>query len=282
MRRSATFGAALLVEASFDDGATFPLTLGDTLQPSASSTYSRVSLLLPESPAAAPSVRFRWRVLPASEGSAGTLRLDDVLFSIDTVAAPPPAPFPPGTVVINEIMADPAPGEPEWVELLNTRSETIRLSGWRISDAAVAARHLIPEVTIPPAGFVVLTHDSATLVAARGPIPSPLLEVPGFPSLNNDADLIVVSDAAGTTIDSVAYRASWHSPAVASPAGRSLERLRPELPSNDPRNWTSSASRTGATPGARNSVFAERLPVASALSCSPNPFSPDGEGVGAN
>jgi hypothetical protein len=181
---------------------------------------------------------------------------------------------------VNEIMSGPAPGEPEWVEVINTLGDTTRLGGWQLSDASAGPwRPLAPgEAELPPGGLAVLTRDSAALREARGWIPAPVVQVAGFPSLNNDGDLVLLSDPRGRVVDSVPYRPSWHTPLIGAAAGRSLERVHPALPSSDPRSWGTSVAPGGATPGLPNSLLARALPRASALSCAPNPFSPDGDG----
>ena len=186
-----------------------------------------------------------------------------------------------GALVVNEIMFAPAPHEPEWVELLNVTSDTMTLCRWAINDADTSARHAIAKVAriVPPSSFAVLTNDSTGIVAKYGRLPCPVIQVPSFPSLNNDEDMIVIKDHTGATIDSVAYRSSWHNPSLVSATGRSLERIGPSLPSSDPRSWTSCTCLIGGTPGKQNSVYASTSAHTLGLDCSPNPFSPNGDGV---
>ncbi len=96
--------------------------------------------------------------------------------------------------------------------------------------------------------------------------------------LHNDGDAVVVLAPDGTRIDSVEYSSSWHSKDIPETAGRSLEKIHPALDSRDSRNWGSSVSPYGGTPGFWNSIAVQRLPPAAQLSCAPNPFSPDGDG----
>jgi hypothetical protein len=189
-------------------------------------------------------------------------------------------PFPSKAMVINEIMARPVPGGVEYVELLNWGEGEVDLRSWWIHDGRLSADRspvgMLPSCRVAPGGFLVVVTDSSA--------PYPGLREAGrlvvlrkdAMTLNDEGDDCVLHDPSGAVIDSVPYRAAWHSPAVADPQGRSLERIRPELGSSDPRAWTSSVA--GGTPGARNSVYAQSLPAASRLSCSPNPFSPDGDG----
>ncbi|MCD4690093.1 gliding motility-associated C-terminal domain-containing protein, partial [bacterium] len=44
-------------------------------------------------------------------------------------------------------------------------------------------------------------------------------------------------------------------------------------------NWGSSVSPEGSTPGRRNSIHVAELPTAGRLTISPNPFTPDGDGI---
>ncbi len=192
-----------------------------------------------------------------------------------------PVAFAPGTLVINEMMFAPAAHDPEWIEVENPTGDTIALSQWTISDADRDAAHRVARAPyiVPPSGYAILTDDSTGLYARFGPIACPVIQVPGFPSLNNDEDMVVLADHTGSTIDSVAYRSSWHNPALVSATGRSLERISPELPSCDSRSWTSTTSLQGGTPGMRNSVVVSSRNRKEGLECSPNPFSPDNDGV---
>ena len=100
----------------------------------------------------------------------------------------------------------------------------------------------------------------------------------GSVSLNNDGDDIILTDLTGETIDSIRYDPSWHNPDIEDVSGRSLERINPNLQSNDRRNWSTSASPLGGTPGKQNSLFTTSIPSSAKISFSPNPFSPDGDG----
>ena len=77
--RSSSHTAALLVEASIDNGVTFPIQLTDTLRNPGMTGYVLTSLPLPAILANQQSVRFRWRLIATpSGGTTGTFRLDDV------------------------------------------------------------------------------------------------------------------------------------------------------------------------------------------------------------
>jgi hypothetical protein len=94
----------------------------------------------------------------------------------------------------------------------------------------------------------------------------------GWEALSRD-DVIVLLDGFGTPIDRVAYDGDWG-------GGRdvSLERVRPDLDGDDPAGWGSCVAPGGSTPGLANSILIDHLPFEGALTASPNPFSPDGDG----
>src|SRR5262249_2769163 len=107
----------------------------------------------------------------------------------------------PGTVIINEIMSDPAPvvglGEAEYIELYNLNAKPFDLAGWTLSDST--SRATLPAVIVMPGEFIVLTSTSG-----QPKIPGSV-GLPGFPSLSNAGEPLVLRSAEDKTIDSVRY-----------------------------------------------------------------------------
>jgi hypothetical protein len=216
--------------------------------------------------------------------------LEDENSSNDTLTTILSLPAPTHSLVINEIMFDPATGQNEWVELFNRDTLNLNISQWRISDRPTASGNvnsfLISRsgMTVRPGAFVVIAADSnlfSQFPSLRSPSPHQhivILNRSGGLSLGNEGDDIVLTDHTGKTIDSVSYSPRWHHPDLDETKGRSLERINPNMPSNDARNWSSSVSRSGGTPGETNSIFTRSLPAAASLSFHPNPFSPDRDG----
>jgi hypothetical protein len=184
---------------------------------------------------------------------------------------------------INEIMAVPWQGEAEYVEIMNAGRDTIDLAGWSLeSPGPTGARQFVLSrrtLVLLPGALFVLASDSS-LFRRFGICDSHCVAVAGTSSLqlNNDADVMVLRDAARRTVDSVAYESRWHSPVLIDPAGRSLERISPGLPSMDARSWGTSVAPMGGTPGCPNSISTSLAGSSPHLAASPNPFSPDGDG----
>ena len=149
-------------------------------------------------------------------------------------------------IVINEFMASPGSGEPEWIELFNDSDRSVDITGWTLHDRG-SARPKIPEVVLAPGGYLLVTRDTAALRSTRS-VSAPILRV-SLPALNNGGDDIVLIDGEGRSVDSVSYLSSW---GVSS--GLSLERVRPDGSGVDRENWGTSTDSTGATPGRRNSL----------------------------
>ena len=99
----------------------------------------------------------------------------------------------------------------------------------------------------------------------------------GF-TLNNTGDRLILTDGSGGTIDRIDYTPQWHTPALENRQGRSLERIESETSGSGAWNWGTSAGASGGTPGYRNSLATGLVKRDERLNCSPNPFSPDGDG----
>jgi hypothetical protein len=197
--------------------------------------------------------------------------------------------YEPRSLIINELMYDPLEGQNEWLELFNRSNQPIDLANWTFNDKATLSNVNSFTISnssmiIQPGGFAVVAADSAicniftNLRSSHSGISLSILNRSGGFSFNNDGDAVVMKDLTGQSIDSVAYLPRWHHPDVVDTRGRSLERINPDLATNDPRNWSTCTNTEGGTPGKVNSILTANASSNSAISISPNPFSPDGDG----
>ncbi|MBK9568592.1 MAG: lamin tail domain-containing protein [Chitinophagaceae bacterium] len=159
-------------------------------------------------------------------------------------------------VVIDELMADPAPqiGLPnaEWLELKNTTAVSINLLNWRISDATSQSGPL-PNFILQPDSFVIICTGSA--VAALS-LFGTTIPVTSFPSLDNDGDQLFLRAANGRTIHAVSYTSGWYQNELKKDGGWTLEMIDSKSPCAGSANWKASISITGGTPGKKNSIDA--------------------------
>jgi Lamin Tail Domain/FlgD Ig-like domain len=195
----------------------------------------------------------------------------------------------PLAVVINEIMYDPLSNQNEWLEFFNRSDQPIDLSHWTFNDRPTVNTMNSFEIpcqpsAVKPGEFMVVAADSSvfkifqSLSQSDSTVHIGILNHSSGFSLNNDGDAVVLKDLTGQTIDSVAYLPGWHHPDVVDTKGRSLERINPNIESNDPRNWSTCTNILGGTPGKVNSIMTLSRTSNSLVSISPNPFSPDGNG----
>ncbi len=159
-------------------------------------------------------------------------------------------------IVIDELMADPTPvvGLPavEYIEIKNTTSASINLTGWRIADATSQSGAL-PNITLKPDSFlIVCATGSLSALSNFGPA----ISVTSFPSLDNDGDLISIRAANGRTIHAIQYTTAWYQNALKADGGWSIEMIDTKNPCGGIDNWKASTNNLGGTPGIKNSVDA--------------------------
>lgn len=195
--------------------------------------------------------------------------------SISTTIVLPPAP-----VVVNEVMFKPAGPECEWVEVFAHAGQAISIKGWTLEDHRGTRRKITDDEVILTGGLFLLVEDEEVFSRAHPDLSADTFLRPqgGWPTLNDVdgplgfADIVVVRDALGTMIDSVAYRQRWSKPGV------SIERIDPRGPSTDPSNWSPHYGETCGSPGCRNSVSFALSGDANILTLSPQSFTPDSDG----
>lgn len=159
-----------------------------------------------------------------------------------------------GDVVINEIFANPT-GSPtlpqkEYVEIWNTTNEYILTQGWKYADLTSTYMFLVD--TIKPNQHVVLTAKAdETLFKSFGKT----IGLSPWPSLNNDKDILTLSDQTGKLIDKVSYSDIWYKDEVKKKGGFSLELIDPKNICGGMQNWSASVDVSGGTPGKQNSVY---------------------------
>jgi hypothetical protein len=194
-----------------------------------------------------------------------------------TVALSPPP------VVINEIMFRPATEDCEWIELFLRGVEAVDLRAWTIEDHRGRARRIADDSLVIESGdFLMLVDDAEAFAVTHPDINHVRIITPhgGWPALNDTdgpfgfADAVVIRDAYGTSVDSVAYREDWCKPGV------SIERIDPLREGWDSANWSPHYGAGRGSPGSENSVSFYLPETGGILSLSPPTFAPgeDGEG----
>ncbi|GAB5407743.1 MAG: hypothetical protein BalsKO_01080 [Balneolaceae bacterium] len=184
-------------------------------------------------------------------------------------------------IVINEIMYNSSSENEsgDWIELYNSTSSTIDLSGWILKDEDNTHAFEFPNNTkMLPDSYLVISSDLNAFNSQYNNI-SPVLGDLGF-SLSGNSDQVRLFDNVGFLADSLQYDDEDPWDANADGSGFSLELMGSDLDNSFPENWKA-AIQEGGTPGSSNSILVvsneEREDVPSEILLKqnyPNPFNP--------
>lgn len=156
-------------------------------------------------------------------------------------------------LVFTEIMATPSPTagtlpEEEYAELYNRSAKWIALKNYKLSDKS--SKVTLPDSVIAPYSYFTISKNTALKLDTLGA----WVGVSTMPSLNNDGDFIVLYNHRNEKVCAINYSSSWHTDALKSKGGWSLERIDTAYYCIDDNNWSSNQG-TGGTPGQPNSIL---------------------------
>ncbi|MEN9524622.1 MAG: hypothetical protein RLZZ256_6, partial [Bacteroidota bacterium] len=162
---------------------------------------------------------------------------------------------------INEILFDPPTGGSDYVELINKGKKIIDLSQLHVTNRSVGGSlGTIQRITSEPTYFfpgdhLVLTADAKALTRNYFvQEPQLVMRTDALPSLPDTEGSLVILNGQGIVLDELRYNADWHFPRLQSRTGVALERIDPNLATQNRNNWQSAASTVGyGTPTYANS-----------------------------
>jgi hypothetical protein len=173
----------------------------------------------------------------------------------------------PSDVIINEILFNPPTGGNEYVELYNRSDKVLDLRYLSItsrkpSDGSFNKAY--PLTTLPlflyPKEYVVVTKDR-NLVCGFFTCheESFFTEPQAMPSLANTSGCaVILNTITNEIVDQLYYNESMHSKGISNKKGVALERIRFDIPADEPTNWASASGISGnGTPGYVNSQHLE-------------------------
>lgn len=192
-------------------------------------------------------------------------------------------------VVINEVLFNPPTGGARYVELFNRSNKVIDLRnhilsskdtimGWLTSVQDLSAESFL----FFPGEYLVVSSNTQAVRATfptSGPRAS-FLNIGTMPSMTNSGGIVVFANKALRELDAFSFREKMHFPLLTSYRGVALERINPNLPTQQTSNWHSAAQSVGfGTPGLVNSQFKPETAVAQGeITIEPQVFSPDHDG----
>lgn len=192
-------------------------------------------------------------------------------------------------VVINEVLFNPPSQGARYIELFNRSGKVLDLRnhvisskdnvlGWLTSIQDLSSESFL----FFPGDYVVISNNPDAVMATystRGPAGS-FIRIGTMPSMTNTSGVLVFASKALREIDLFEYNERMHFPLLTTYKGVALERVNPNLPSQQASNWHSAAQSVGfGTPGLRNSQFKpEQSLTTGEITVEPLVFSPDHDG----
>jgi len=189
-------------------------------------------------------------------------------------------------IIINEILFNPQTGGVDFLELYNRSEKVIDLNALLLANQALDNPQFKPieiQKLLFPKDFVALT-ESPTDIKMRYTVETPnallFQDLPTFPDKEGNILLYTNEGTSTIFIDEFDYTADYHNALLNDKNGVSLERINPDLPTQDGGNWNSASVDVGyATPTSKNSQSTEITETQSTIfSLSGNRISPDGDG----
>ncbi len=192
-------------------------------------------------------------------------------------------------VVINEVLFNPFPFGSEFIEIYNRSDKVIDAGSLLISTIDTLTGNIKDFTNIADDGFLFFPGSYLAITSSFAGIQEhyelkdkkTVIEQPGFPSLDDKKGVIAIHDNGHSNLDKFNYNASMHFAQLSSAEGVSLERVRPDWPTQLNSNWHSSSQISGyATPGYVNSQAGPEI-ISSGLEevvISPDVFTPDNDG----
>ena len=188
-------------------------------------------------------------------------------------------------LVINEILTNASGDEnADYLEIYNRSDKFIDLKevkvgygGDTLPQKAVIA--VTKGLQLPPKAYIALCkRRDLTLEQYVCRDENALAECDSLPDLATIKGIIYLTDRSLRTIDRLAYTEEMHYSKLLTVKGVSLERIYPDMPTQDENNWRSAAESAGyGTPGYRNSQAGNAL-ESSTFEVVPEVFSPDNDG----
>jgi hypothetical protein len=192
-----------------------------------------------------------------------------------------------GDILFNEILFNPLPGDPDYLEFYNSSDKVIDVSRLQLvsmNDATGDKSDPVPvseeERCLLPGEYYAITTD-AKKVSERYPSSDPehLFETGSLPSMPDDNGHLVLYNRELDRIDELMYNDKMHYALLSSHEGVALEKTNPGNKSEETAAWHSATESSGwGTPGAQNSVFSDLPSTTDKVVLSSSKISPDDDG----
>lgn len=192
-----------------------------------------------------------------------------------------------GDVQFNELLFNPLPGDPDYIELINCSEKIIDVSKLLLvsvndetADTSRPVNLSADGRCLVPGGFYVITADRNKLAERYSSSNTDnIFEIPSLPSMPDDKGHLLLLSRDLTLIDEVSYSEEMQYSLLQDAEGVALEKIRPGNLSTVKSYWQSASEASGwGTPGAPNSVFFEEPEDDDNVTLSSGRITPDNDG----
>jgi hypothetical protein len=193
----------------------------------------------------------------------------------------------PGDILFNEVLFNPLPGDPDYLELYNNSEKIIDLSRLGIvmisnasGDKSVPVNLSDRRKCLLPGEYFAMTPDPGKISARYySADPEHIFEREELPSIPDDKGHVILYSRELEKIDELIYSDDMHYSLLSDFEGIALEKINPEKKSEERSSWHSASETSGwGTPGAANSVYVEDSPSTEEVVLSSTKITPDNDG----
>lgn len=193
-----------------------------------------------------------------------------------------------GDILFNELLFNPLPGDPDYIEFYNSSNKIIDASRLQIvsvsdetSDTSQIQFVSAEERCILQGTYYTITTEKTKLtdrfISAE---PEFIFETGSLPSMTDAEGHLILYNRELQKIDEVFYNEKMHYSLLSVYEGVALEKTNPVDKSEEALNWHSATESSGwGTPGAPNSVFEEMPSGSDKVNFSSTKITPDSDGL---
>jgi hypothetical protein len=191
-------------------------------------------------------------------------------------------------IVFNELLFNPYSDEPDYIELYNSSDKVVDASQLYLAsintetgDTSEIKPLSDEHRCIVPGAFFTVTADREKVIERyHTSDPESIFNAPSLPSMPDDKGHLLILNRSLDLVDEVTYTDDMHYSLLTGNEGVSLEKIRPEMESNESTNWHSASEGSGwGTPGRENSVFCREPESNDRVTFSSARISPDNNGI---